>query len=293
MSLPSFFLVGAPKCGTTTLFERIGLHPDVYVSPVKEPHYFTAVHDGWPEWGVQTLAAYEALFDGADGAREVGEGSTWYLYSPTAAAAIHAEVPEAKILISLRNPVERAYSAWAYNVEKGWEDLPFDAALAREDERYQRPGFWDRHYVRAGLYADQVERYLDTFGADRVHVVLFDDVRSDEAGVLRGVFDFLGVEAHTESVAAPLSDGARNATRYPRSTRIARFTRSKAVRKIATWLPDSIRRRVRTGVAKVNTVDRPEMEPATRQELEARFRPDVERLQGYLGRPLVSQWFGQ
>lgn len=291
MPLPTFFLVGAPKAGTSSLFANLSVHPEVFVSPVKEPHYFTAISDGWPEWGVQTLDAYTTLFEGGEAYSVRGEGSTWYLYSPSAAIAIHDAVPNAKIVISLRNPIERAYSAWAYNLSNGWEtESVFEVALAKEDERVQAPGFWDRHYVRAGLYAEQVQRYLDTFGESRVHVVLFEDFVVDADSAMRSLYKFLEIDPN---ISLHKADRVRNPTVFPKHPRLRRLMKHRRFKRaLKKMLPARALTNAKKAVERVNTIERPAIKPATQSDLAHRFRDDVRRLEEVIGRDLERLWLG-
>ncbi|MGQ9662575.1 MAG: sulfotransferase domain-containing protein [Kiritimatiellia bacterium] len=138
MTLPNFLIVGAPKAGTTSLFDYLGQHPEVYTPPVKEPCFFSS---GLPAF-THDLAEYEALFAGQTTQTAIGEASTTYLYDPDAARRIHDLLPEARIIIMLRNPAERAYSEWAYNaLQLACEPLSFEAALEAEEERAASPAF--------------------------------------------------------------------------------------------------------------------------------------------------------
>src|SRR5262249_39324802 len=139
--LPNFFVIGAPKAGTTSLYEYVAQHPDVYMSPVKEPAYFKPRHppggeDAEPE---DRLAAYVALFDGVAGEHVVGEATPSYLQSASAAARIRDAVPDARLVAVLRNPVDRAYSGYSMRVQQGTEDRTFVEAMDVELGRRPRP----------------------------------------------------------------------------------------------------------------------------------------------------------
>src|SRR3954468_6264414 len=165
MPLPNFLIVGAPKCGTTSLYQYLGQHPEVYMSRLKEPRYF-------PSFGlvpgtdlVRTRAEYEQLFDGATTERAIGEATPNYLHAPQAAERIVAELPDAKIIVSLRNPADRAYSSYLGRGRRGVEKRPVQDAV--------QPG---NYFFDASLYSDALARYFAVFGRRRVKVVLFDDL---------------------------------------------------------------------------------------------------------------------
>lgn len=290
VTLPTFFLVGAPKAGTTSLFAYLQQHPEVFMSAVKEPHYFSYAGERKPHWGVRTRAEYEALFAGADGARAVGEGSTWYLYSETAAEQIRRAVPEARILALLRNPVDRAYSSWAYRRQMGWEPLDrFEDAVAAEADRVAEGEPWDVHYVAAGRYARQVERYVEAFGRERVRVLLFEDLKADPAAVLADVFGFIGVDPSFE----PGSLEAKNQTRLPRSVLLSKLLEGKGGLKARArgLVPAWARRPLGNALRGLNTAERRPLDPAFRAQLAATYRPDVEQLGRLLDRDLAGRWF--
>ena len=131
--LPTFFLAGAAKAGTTSLHHYLGEHPDIFMSEVKEPHYFSCEDDGWPRWAVRDRSTYEALFDAAMPGQARGESSTWTLYSEGAPKRIAQAIPDARIIALLRNPPDRAFSNWAFNFGLGYDSIDtFEAALDAE-----------------------------------------------------------------------------------------------------------------------------------------------------------------
>ena len=289
MSLPTFLIVGAPKAGTTTLYHHLRTHPDVFMSEVKEPHYFSYAGEGQPHWGVQTPDAYRALFDGVQDETAVGEASTWYLYSETAAEQIQGAVPDARIIALLRDPVSRAYSSWSYRVQMGWESESFERAVKLERERRSAGEPWDVHYLNAGRYAAQVERYLRVFGPDQVRVLLFEDLISSPTTVVTEALQFIGVDPDEATVQA---NRVHNATAMPRWAGLTRFLKRGDVRSLARRVPAPLRRALADGLRSVNRRGRPRLDPGLRQSLQDQFRPDVQRLGALLGRDLEARWFG-
>src|SRR5213596_607708 len=147
--------------------------------------------DGW----VSSLDRYQALFDGVRTEKVVGEASTWYIYDERAPRRIRHHVPDVKLVAILRNPIDRAYSAFTMMMRDGRETAAsFPRALAAEDERV-RAG-WELlwHYRGMGFYHAQLRRYHDTFEASQMRVVLYDDFVSRPAEVVRDLFGFLGVD---------------------------------------------------------------------------------------------------
>lgn len=197
--LPTFFLIGANKAGTTSLHRYLAAHPAVFMSSPKEPEYFALrgldVGERPDRRGprrITTAAEYEALFDAVDGETAVGEASTVYLRSRRAAEGVHAAVPDARIVAVLRDPIERARSAHAMYVRKGFEPLTsFDEAV--EAELAGADGDW-RHYVKLGEYHEGLVRWFDRFDRDRIRIHLFDDLGADPLALVRDLYEFLQVD---------------------------------------------------------------------------------------------------
>lgn len=204
---PNFFIVGAPKCGTTSLHEYLQRHPDVFMPFFKEPHFFGTDLEGSrfrqfrgrPE-------RYLKLFRDARGEKRIGESSPWYLASQRAAEEIQAYDPAAKIIIMLRNPIDMMYSMWSQFRYSGNEQIgSFEEALAAEPER--RAGKRIRHAAHCvtGLYyremtrfAQQTRRYFERFGRENAHVILFDDFRSDTPAAFGAVLEFLDLAPYPD-----------------------------------------------------------------------------------------------
>ena len=198
MTLPNFLIVGAAKSGTTSLFSYLEQHPEVYVPPIKEPAYFS---DGKPTI-VHSDVEYEALFDGRHKEKAVGEASTPYLYDVNAPKRIANMLQNPTIFIILRNPALRAYSLWGHNFYQfGCETLPFEEALRQEEARIASHDFnktWNffygnYHYFRSGLYYEQVKRYIDTFGRNRVHIYIFEEFINNPKKTCKEIFLCLGI----------------------------------------------------------------------------------------------------
>jgi hypothetical protein len=287
--LPSFFLAGAPKAGTSTLDHHLRSHPDVFMSRVKEPHHFSWEDDGWPRWAVKDRTAYEALFAGARPDQPRGESSTWTLYSRGAPARIEAAVPDARFVVLLRDPTDRAYSNWAYNVASDFETIrTFEGALTAEPRRVAEGGPWHHHYVAAGRYAEQVERYLERFGRERVLVLLFEELQADPAAVASEAYGFLGVDPAFR----PDVEVVRNRTTVPRFGWVRAFTSgSGSVKRALKWaLPAPLAAGLGRRLKEANGKPPPPLAPEVRRRLDEAFRDDVERLAGLLGRDLSSVW---
>lgn len=286
--LPTFFLAGVPKAGTTSLYDY-NQHPDVFMSRKKEPHHFSFQDDGWPKWAVRDRQAYEELFAEARHDQARGEASTWTLYSEGAPKRIAEAVPDAKFVVVLRHPTDRAYSNWTFNLGSGYETIDtFEAALEAEPGRVARGGGpWHYHYVRAGFYADQLGRYFDVFGRDRVLVIFFDNLKTDTYDVVRRVYGFIGVDPSFRP-----DIGVSNRSYLPRSRRLHNLSWSanplkSALKKI---LPSGVSAELGRRLKQVNKIDPPKIAPQTQRALDETFQPHIERLSTLLGEDLTTRW---
>lgn len=197
---PNFFIVGAPKCGTTSLSRYLTEHPDIFFSHPKEPLFFGSDLDH--KWKKFDLDQYISLFDEASTEKCIGEGSVWNLYSEKAAEEIKAFEPDAKIIVMLRDPVGLISSLHRQFLVSGNETIrDCDEALAAEPARREGEKISRRAHFPAGLlytdvarFADQVERYLNAFDRDRVHIILYDDLKEDTESVYDDVLQFLEVD---------------------------------------------------------------------------------------------------
>jgi len=190
-----FFLVGAQRSGTTYLYHALNEHPDIEMAvPIKpEPKFFLA-----PDSLALGVGHYEAtFFRGKPGARVRGEKSTTYIESEAAAGRIAAAFPDSRILISLRNPVNRAISNYWFSVNNGKEDLPLEEALWKEEERREQ---YDKTqisaspyaYLKRGLYLDYIRAYERHFPPERIIIVIFERLMAAPQAALPELYAALG-----------------------------------------------------------------------------------------------------
>ncbi|HET6819740.1 MAG TPA: sulfotransferase [Candidatus Limnocylindria bacterium] len=295
MTRPDFFIVGAFKAGTTSLYEWLRQHPQVFMPFHKEPMFFGADLD--PRYRRMSEAEYLHLFDDAKPGQRVGEASPWYLYSASAAAEIRAFSPDARIIAMLRNPVDVMHAQHSQLLFNQREDLVefADALAAEPDRRAGRrvpPGALRREallYRDSVRFATQLRRYFDVFGRDRVHVIVHDDLRDGAAEVVRGTFAFLGVDP---DVAVTLD--ARNQNRRARFATLQRlvFRPPGPLRRVVPWLRRfPLVHRLRDALVNANSLpeERRPMDPALRRRLTVELAPEVAELGQLIGRDL-SAW---
>lgn len=202
MSLPNFLIVGAAKAGTTSLYYYLQQHPQISFPVIKEPKYFSSKNLRFPhngigddyvdKYAIKNLSDYDKLFHNVDNER-VGEASPDYLYYyESCTKEIKKLLGDIPIIIILRDPVKRAFSAYSYMVRDSRETLCFLDALAVEEKRLTNNYDFIWGYKRGGLYYNQVFTYLNTFS--RVKIIIFEDFVLDVTACLKEIFEFLGVE---------------------------------------------------------------------------------------------------
>ncbi|MBA2713836.1 MAG: sulfotransferase, partial [Rubrobacteraceae bacterium] len=205
MTMPNFLIIGAMKAGTTALYSYLEQHPEVYMSPVKEPNFFCFEgetldfrapqdQEGINRTSVTHIDDYRALFRGVRGEAAVGEASHWYLYHPKAPERIRRHVPDARLIAVLRDPVERAYSQFLHFVRDGQEPLTVFAQALGEEERRMRDHWAFGRYASRGFYYSQLRRYYDLFDRSRIKVYLYEDLKADAPALLQDTFRFLEVD---------------------------------------------------------------------------------------------------
>lgn len=198
MTLPTFIIAGAPRSGTTFLYDLCASHPTIYMARPRTPEPKFFLVDGEYAKGLDYYA--EKYFAPGSEFEAVGEKSTNYLEDPCVAGRIASALPEVKLVFVLRNPRERAFSNYLWSRKNGLETLDFDTALRREGEReasyppaqrYSRPF----SYISRGMYARLLQPYLQYFDRSRLLFLLDDDLARAPAGVARQLFEFLGVSS--------------------------------------------------------------------------------------------------
>lgn len=292
---PNFFIVGAPKSGTTSLEEYLADHPQVFMCPRKEPNFFSS--DFPTHRLAKTLPEYLALFAKARPEhRAIGEASVWYLYSQAAAAEIHAFDPNARIIIMLRNPISMIQSLH-HELVCNFAEPETDFATALDIEPSRRTAceplganrvFDPRTvlYSEVGKYTPQVRRYLDVFPREQVRIILFDDFAADTQKQYEETLDFLGLDPDGRSE-FPRSN-VRRAYRRPRLAGVVfRLWQVGSVikRRLGIARPGNFWKRLRGYLT--SPVSPEKLPDELRHRLADTFRDDVRQLSDLLGRDLT------
>ncbi len=292
--LPTFSVVGAPKCGTTSLFHYLGQHPGIFLPRQKELHYFTydilvsrvagPGDDHVVRYACATRAEYERAFEPATTEPALGDVSPSYFEHPEVATRIRDELDDPRVVILLRNPIERTYSQYMHLVRDTRETLTFCEALDAEPERVEDGwgNIW--HYTSNSFFADPLQTYLDTFGSERTKVILFRDFIQQPEETLSDLCGFLEVDPgwRFESTAV------HNRSGRPRSRLLAAFaTRpGPVVKRIVRALPEPLVRTAKQALSRANVREKAEMDPDSRERLRELFQEDVARVADLLERDL-------
>lgn len=291
--LPNFLIVGAAKSGTSSLDYYLSQHPEVYIPPKKEAHYFSIPDfpaqfrgpgdEGMNLYTLRSREEYERLFEHVTHEKAVGESSVFYLYYPNTAERIQQEIPDVKIIMILRNPVDRAFSAYMHLIRDEREDLSFEQSLEKELVRKNSDFEPMWLYRDLGRYYLQVKRYLEVFGSSQVKVIIFEDFVKRPQAVMKEVFAFLGVDSDfLVDTSLKLNESGKVKSRWLYNF-ISKPNLVKEV--IKPLFPQAARERL--GIrAKGMVLERASIDPQLRARLFESFADDIEQLQELLQRDL-------
>lgn len=297
MGKPNFFIVGAPKCGTTSLWSYLKGHPEIYMSSLKELYFFDV--DLWEKrrerpWAQlnggrkPSLEQYLGCFAAVGEHKRIGEATASYLRSLRAPCGIKTFSPGAQIIIMLRNPVDLMYALHSQSLRNSWEPIPdFERALEADTTRGSEDVRGFRGYRNFANFPEQVQRYFDLFGRENVHTIIYEDLKQDADTVGRNTLRFLGVRLDCAG-----EFPRENPNKRVRNARLQEilFYQPRALRVISTLIPQWLRSRIEHRLIKSNMVVKPRsaMDPELRRRLQKEFEPKVEQLSAMLGRDLTA-----
>lgn len=296
MTLPNFLIIGVAKAATSSLYAYLEQHPHVFMSANKEPHFFAFEDQEVNFCGpgdakamsnkvVTKLEDYEALFSEVSIETAIGEASTNYLYYSYAAERIKKYLPGVKLIVVLRNPVERAYSAFLHRRRDGRETCSsFEKALSLEKDRIE--GNWSplAHYRGGGFYYEKLKHYFDLFDRQQIQIFLYDDVQEDLLNVIHHSYTFLEVD----NSFIPDVDRHYNVSILPRNPMMAvalNFAKlMKTVKPIDNFMSDNTKQAIKSKMTK-----KPEsMSHTIRARLTEDYRLDIIKLQELIDRDLTN-----
>ena len=312
--MPNVFVVGAQKAATTSLASVLASHPDVFMSPIKEPNFFVQASGPDREFTemlmpygsslasvrprgngrINSMEAYLRLFDGADGEHVRAEASPTSLPSRNAALAIRQNSPDAKIIAILRNPYDRTYSAYTYFKSIGREPLPsFEDAIAHELSGARDNWVCGFRHIHISKYHWQIQTYLELFGSSRFYPILFDDFKDNPVFVMQGLAKFLGIspfedihvpsENKTIALSNPLLARMRAIFMDPS---LKRFIPNQLSPKLIVALENARGKVVRAIDSTPGSKFLP-LSAAQRVLMSAEFEPEIDKLEVMLSRSLA------
>jgi hypothetical protein len=273
--LPNLVLIGAAKCGTTSLHAYLDSHPEIAMARLKELRFFQD-----PD-GADWLSWYRHQFDPT--AKVVGESSTMYTRSPAlpgVAARMASLVPEARLVYMVRDPVERALASYLEERFQLLDPRPVDEAFADLDDPYNP-------YVAASRYAEQLTPFLERFPREHVLVLPLGDLKSDPTGTMARLFGFLDVDdTHEVDTSRRLNEGA---AKYEYAG-VGRHLRHSAVGRVVRRLPPRGREVLQGAARRVlsRPLEAPELSPALRSRLQEALAPDANELRAITGLALAD-----
>jgi len=285
MRVPNFLIIGAHKAGTSSLHQYLQQHPEVFLPSLKEPRYFSYdpdevdVEPSPYAWGprvhpIRTWNEYLDLFTPVTTERAVGEASPCYLNHPSCPTRIRQALPDVRLIVSLRNPLDRAYSGYLMAVRDAGETRPFADILFG-----QRTAWHDTL-----VYYNACQRYLECFPRERVKFVRAETLNAQPANLLRDIFAFLEVDpAFEPDVSARFNKGG-----VPRSRRLYRVLNDRRLRRLRPYIPVPFRSALKR-VQQASLREPPALNDAIRARFIELFREDILRLQDLLNMDL-SDW---
>jgi hypothetical protein len=305
MTIPDFAIVGAMKSATSSLFSYLGQHPAIFAPHQKEPHFFID-EDSRLDWEVPAEIfkeliglgggrrdEYIRLYSKAQAGQLTGDGSVQYLPNPQSPYLLFKTNPHCKIVISLREPVSRAYSAYTHNLTNYVENIQSFATVVSEELSGKRDNFYYTwRYLYSSYYAESVERWINVFGRDNVYIVFYDNIVADASAVVTDIFQFLGlssVQVHSLTTVNPTG-----ATTNPILSLLRRELTLPSKRKnmIKNAIPAPVTRALKGAVLeglKRGGQPSAKLDSVLKSDLTALYRDDVQRLRS-LGVNVPYAW---
>lgn len=302
LRLPNFIIIGAAKSGTTALYHYLKQHPEVYLSAVKETRYFAFNEQGVLEGfrsevvddvdlvntSIRNLDDYQILFKGATDQKAIGEISPIYLVSPKAPERIRKLIPEVKLIAILRNPIDRAYSAFIHAVRDGRESQIDLATCNMKDvkkivESWREKG----NIIGEGYYFQHLSRYFRMFESNNIKVVLYDDLKLDTQDLLKELFSFLEISHDF----VPDTSSLHNVGGIPKNALLYSLLKKSFFPKylLKKFLSDEHYQVLFNSIRNMNLVKSPSLTEEFRKEISQIYLEDIGHLQKLLDRDL-SHW---
>jgi hypothetical protein len=276
MRLPNFICIGTQKAGTTLLYEILKQHPQIFLPNVKEVHFFDVDqnYDKGLEW-------YKQFFDDSENYKIVGDITPAYIYFKDIPQRIQETLgTDVKLLAMLRNPVDRAYSHYWMAFRRGYEDLPFEEAIKKEDLRIKK-GYPNTHrfsYISRGFYSEQMKRYLSVFSENNIMVIIFEEFINNLKANVQSILDFLScTSTFIFEIPDKIHSGCLNLREYIDAAKINKY-----------YFPQSnLINIIKLITSKNQNIDYPPLKKKTRLYLLDLYKNDIHKLEILLKRDLL------
>jgi len=281
---PNFFIVGGSKCGTTNISYYLNLHPKIFFSELNEPYYFCKwdVPEKYNRNSMITnMKKYLDLFKNVKNEIIVGEASSPYLTCPHAALEIKKAFPNSKILISIRNPIERSHSAYfSYQFMKPNEQN-FMEMIKTHEKLISEKIFYIDSILESGFYTKNIKRYQEIFGKENVKIIIFEDYIKNTVQNINSIFKFLGINDKID-----LNEQSKGSYRVPKNFLAKSLLNNKNFRKVSTILIPTVMRQKLGDKYFLKQVKKPEMLENERNYLRELYNDEVNELEKFLGKKL-------
>jgi len=306
MVMPNFFIIGAAKSGTTSLYYRLKQHAQIYMTPTKETNFFAFEGESLNFTGVKVnestksyqkeiitdIYSYRQQFNNINQEVAIGESCPSYLYIPKAAKNIKHYTPQAKIIVILRDPIDRAYSNFLHNIRERSEYYDdFLQAIDAESWRIANGWWWGFHYVQTSLYYEQLKRYFEIFDRSQIKIILFSQLKNNYKSLVSDLYQFLEVD-DVISIETPSNSKKYNSTGIPTNRLLDNLIKDTSpVKTIYQLLIPSktIRKKITTKVNNLNPLIKPDMTLEMREKLLPLFQKDILKVQNLIQQDL-SAW---
>ena len=281
---PNFFIVGAPKSGTTNMSYYLMQHPQVFMPENLEPYYFARldIPQNYKREIISDEKKYLNLFKNAKNCKVVGESSPVYLYCPHSALEIKNRFPNSKLIISLRNPIEIAYSEYFSLKFMGFDqNRSFDELLDSSEEQLTRNEFHIDSLQEAGFYSKHIKRFQKIFSKNQIKIIIFEEYVKNTVPTINSILSFLGIK---ESITFDVTP--KGAYKVPRNFASQKLMNNSTFRKAAKFVIPTVTRQKIGERFLVKESSRPPLKQNQRKRLTQIYQDDVENLSEILGRNL-------
>jgi len=279
---PNFFIVGASKAGTTSFYEILKTIPGIYMSPFKEPNFFAPNSAKNYKKRISEKKKYLDLFKDVNDEKIVGESTPTYLRDPDSARLISQTVKNARILISLRDPVERAYSQYFMALRRGKTVMTFSEEWRKFKDSQNKNGKFYSFVLEPGLYYTQVKRFFDNFNSDQIKIIIFEEFIKEPNAIIREILKFLEISSEIKEN----SKKQFNPYLAPRSKIILKTLRNPLISKVGKKIISTSTADKLVKKFLVKKQPKPIISDLEKKPLIDFYQDDVQRLQKLLNRKL-------